>query len=262
MKNNEIGVIEQAQPERIFAEQERHRLVEAILALKGLLEASPGEVPSARQEPIIVTLQAGVVNITAPAVNMSGVKPPPDEGKSVRQSRMNLPAAESLVRQHLLRRPHDTAKTVAAAIGCSTGLVAKSGAWKANQHRLREAAKESRDPKAVRLDTRAVNEAGGNIRAQNHAAEEEKETLDAAIDRYYQGLLQRIGDYRRENPVASPAVVARALGCTVHDVNRWEAILTRLSVEQAQSAQEDDGGRYSDGGPRDVPPRKRCYKSV
>jgi len=262
MENNESGAIEQPQAERIFTEQVRLRLAEAISAFKDLLEALPGDAASAKREPTTVTIQAEVVNIMAPAVNKPGVKPPLDEGKSACQSHMNLAAAESLVRQHLLRMPQDTAKTVAAAVGCSTGLVAKSEAWKANQRRRRKATKESRDPKAVRLDTRTVNDAGGNIRAQNHAAEEEKETLNAAIDRRDQYLLQRIGDYRRKNPKAPSAVIAKTLGCTVHDVNRWEALLTRLAVEQAQSAQEDGGGRYFDCGPPPAKPRNLYYKSV
>ena len=47
---------------------------------------------------------------------------------------------------HLARRPHDTTKEVANAVGCSTGVVSESPGWKANQARLREAKKKGKAP--------------------------------------------------------------------------------------------------------------------
>ena len=177
---------------------------------------------------------------------------------------MKRDVAEPLIREHVLRRPHDTAEEVAKATGCSVGLVAKSAAWKANQARLKVAAKEGRDPKAVKLDLRTVNVAGGSTQTQKHAAEEDEEALDAKIDQREQDLSWQIGDYLKRHPDATPQEVARAIGCTAGEVERRQAALEQLIADQADNAEEDGGGKYiekKDGRPQDDP-RKWFRKRV
>jgi hypothetical protein len=169
-------------------------------------------------------------------------------------------AAEPLILEHLRRRPHDTAEEVATAVGCSVGLVAESAAWKANRQRLRVAAKEGRDPKAVRLDPRIVTAAGGSVRTQYHAAEEDEEAIDKEVDRRQQALAERIGEYLKEHPEATPQEVAQALGCTAGEVERRQTVLNRLIADQVESAEQDEGGKYAPGKPKrrpgDLPPRQ------
>jgi hypothetical protein len=139
-------------------------------------------------------------------------------------------------------------------------LVAGSAAWKANRQRLRVAAKEGRDPKAVRLDTRIVNEAGGSSRTQHHASEGDEEAVDEEVDRQEQVLTQRIGKYLKQHPRSTPQEIAQALGCTAGEIERRQAILDRLVAEQVESSDEDEGGRYSAKKPKrrpgDLPPRQ------
>ena len=208
--------------------------------------------------PANVNIQAGAVNVTTLSVNLAGAKAE-GEGKPVRRPRLKRAAAEPLILQHLRRRPHDTTGEVATAVGCSVGLVAESAAWKANHQRLRVAAKEGRDPKAVRLDPRIVNEAGGSARTQYHASEEDEGAIDEEVDRREQVLAQRIGEYLKQHPEATPQEVAQALGCTAGEVERRQAVLNRLIADQTESTDEDGGGKYiekKEGRPQDDKPRK------
>ena len=209
--------------------------------------------------PANVSIQAGAVNVTAPTVNLAGAKAE-GKGKPARLSRLKRSAAEPLILEHLRRRPHDTAEEVATAVGCSVGLVAESAAWKGNRQRLRVAAKEGRDPKAVRLDPRIVNAAGGSVRTQYHASEEDEETIDKEVDRRQQVLAQRIGEYMKQHPEATPQKVAQALGCTAGEVERRQTVLDRLIADQVESAEQDEGGKYAPGKPKrrpgDLPPRQ------
>jgi len=206
-----------------------------------------------------VNIQTAAVNVTTPSVTLAGATAA-GEGKPVRQARLKRAAAEPLILQHLQRRPHDTAEEVAAAVGCSVGLVAESATWQANRQRLRVAAKEGRDPKAVRLDSRIVNEAGGSLRAQHHASEENEGAADEEVERRQQVLAQRIGEYLKQHPAATPAEVAQALGCTAGEVERRQAVLDRLIADQVEGADEDEGGEYSARKPKrrpgDLPPRQ------
>jgi len=190
--------------------------------------------------PANVSIQAEAVKVTTPSVQVvaetaTGV------GKSKSKGRVKRDVAEGLILQHLVRRPHDTAEEVAAAVGCSVGLVAESPAWRANRRRLEIAEKEGRDPKAVKLDVRAVTEVGGSKRGQMHASREAQEAQDAEIDAREKELFRRIGEYQAKHPDAAPQEVARALGCTAGDVERRQAMLERLLADQAESAEEEDG---------------------
>lgn len=209
--------------------------------------------------PANVNIQAGAVNVTTPNVHLAGAKAD-GKGRPVRMPRLKLAAAEPLILQHLRRRPHDTVAEVARAVGCSVGLVAGSAAWKANRQRLHVAAREGRDPKAIRLDTRIVNEAGGSTRAQYHASEGDEETIDEEVDRQEQVLTQRIGEYLKQHPKATPQEIAQTVGCTAGEVERRQTVFNRLVAEQIESAEEDDGGRYaarkSKRRPGDLPPRQ------
>lgn len=194
-----------------------------------------------------VSIQAEAVKVTTPSVQVTAETATclPDRqagvGKPRRRGRVKRDAAEGLILQHLARRPHDTAAEVAAAVGCSVGLVAESKAWRANRRRLEIAEKEGRDPKAVKLDVRAVTEVGGGRRAQMHAFRAAQEAQDAEIDAREKELFRRIGDYQAEHPDATPQEVARALGCTAGDVERRQAMLERLLAEQSESAEEEGG---------------------
>jgi hypothetical protein len=188
--------------------------------------------------PANVSIQAEAVRVTTPSVQVvaaAGVD------KSKPKGRVKRDVAEGLILQHLVRRPHDTAEEVAAAVGCSVGLVAESAAWRANRRRLEIAEKEGRDPKAVKLDVRAVTEVGGGKQAQMHASREAQEAQDAEIDAREKELFRRIGEYQAKHPDAAPQEVARALGCTAGDVERRQAMLERLLADQAESAEEEDG---------------------
>jgi len=192
------------------------------------------------QIPAEVNIKAEAVKVTTPSVQVvaeqaSGV------GRPQSQGRVKRTVVELLILRHLVRRPHDTAREVAAAVGCSVGLVAESKAWRANRRRLQIAAKEGRDPKAVKLDVRAVTEDGGSERVQRHAFREAQEAQDAEMDAREKELFGRIGEYQAKHPGATPQEVARALGCTVGDVERRQAMLERLLAEQSESAQEETG---------------------
>ncbi|HUT58107.1 MAG TPA: hypothetical protein VNA25_09695 [Phycisphaerae bacterium] len=238
-------------------------VLERARARKAIQE-QPGTAKTAPSASASINIQAEAVNVTTPSVNVAGVKPDGD-GKPARRPRMRRGVAEPLIREHLLRRPHDTAEEVAEATGCSVGLVAESAAWKANQDRLKVAAKEGRDPKAVKLDLRTVNAAGGNIQTQKHAAEEDEEALDTEIDKREQDLGRQIGDYLKHHPDATPQEVARALCCTAGEVELRQAALEQLIADQAENAEEDGGGKYiekKEGLPQDGKPPKRFRKRV
>lgn len=223
------------------------------------LQDQARQARAAPPTPANVNIQAGAINVTAPTVTLAGAKA---EGKvkPARRSRLKRSATQPLILEHLRRRPHDTAEEVATAVGCSVGLVAESAAWKANRQRLRVAAKEGRDPKAVRLDPRIVNTAGGSIRTQSHASEEDEEAIDKEVDRRQQVLAERIGEYLKQHPKATPQEVAQVLGCTAGEVERRQTVLDRLVADQVESAEEDAGGEYSARKPKrrpgDLPPRQ------
>jgi len=155
------------------------------------------------------------------------------------RGRVKREVAEGLILKHLIRRPHDTTADVAEAVGCSVGVVAESPAWKANQDRLKTAKKQGVDPKAVKLDLKAVNVAGGTRSSQKHRADEEREARDAEIDEREKELYKQIRDYQEEYPDATPEQVAKALGCTAGDVERRQAALNSLTAQQAEEERED-----------------------
>ena len=140
---------------------------------------------------------------------------------------------------------------MADLVGCSVGLVAQSPGWKANQIRLADARKQGNDPVALPL-TDYLSPAGDSQRAQKHAYRRQQEGVDAAIDARQKELYQLIGDYKQSHPDASPEEIARDVGCTAGDVVRREAMLQRLSTEQAADATEDEDRlpRESEDRPR------------
>jgi len=221
-------------------------VLEHARARKALQERARS-AKSDSQAPANVSIQTEAVKVTTPSVQVAAETATclPDRqagvGKPRRKGRVKRDVAEGLILQHLVRRPHDTAEEVAAAVGCSVGLVAESPAWRANRRRLEIAEKEGRDPKAVKLDVRAVTEDGGNRQAQMHAFREAQEAQDADIDAREKELFRRIGEYQAAHPDAAPQEVARALGCTAGDVERRQAMLERLLAEQSESAEEEDG---------------------
>jgi hypothetical protein len=155
------------------------------------------------------------------------------------KNRMKREVAEPLIAQHLMARPHDTAEQVSNEVGGSVGVVAESKAWKLNQKRLKLAKAERIDPKAIPLNERAINAAGGDKMAQLHESRRQQDEAIDDIDAREQELFQRIGDFERANPGASPEETAKAMGCTAGDVERRQMMLTRLVKEQTESALEE-----------------------
>ena len=147
--------------------------------------------------------------------------------------------AEPLIVEHLVRRPHDTAKQVSEEVGCSTGVVAESKAWKLNRKRLRVSKLAGTDPKAVKLDERAVNAVGGSRMRQLHDYRRQADGIVDEADQREQELFKRIGEYLNDHPAATPEQVALAVGCTAGDVESRQATLNRLVSEQVGDQQED-----------------------
>ncbi len=162
--------------------------------------------------------------------------------------RVKRDVALPLILDHLKRRPHDTAKEVASAVGCSVGTVAESPAWRENQKRLKQAKLERRDPKAIKLDERAckgLNAAGLDPGRQKSEARRQEEAHDKEIDERERALHERIGEYQKGHPDATSQEVAKAVGCTAGEVERRAATLEQLAKEQTESARKDGGGRLA-----------------
>jgi hypothetical protein len=149
---------------------------------------------------------------------------------------MKREVAEPLIAQHLMQRPHDKAKQVAKTVECSVGVVADSKAWKLNQERLKIAKQQGIDPKAVDLAYRQGSEwkDGMSLIPDDRSAG----PADVA-DRREQELFERISEYQKAHPDATPEQVASAVGCTAGEVERRQASLDRLAAEQAQDHLED-----------------------
>lgn len=156
-----------------------------------------------------------------------------------RKERMKREIAEPMIAHCLQQRPHDTAEQIAAAVGCSVGVVAGSAWWKLNQKRLRMARVSGADPKAIALDERAINAAGGSIARQSHDHRQQAATLDDEIDAREQELVRQIGEYQRAHCNATPQQIAAALGCSAGDVERRQASLSQLIAEQSDDHEED-----------------------
>lgn len=139
---------------------------------------------------------------------------------------------------HLAKKPHDTAAEVAAAVGCSTGVVGESPAWKANQQRLKDAAKVVRDPAALPL-VEYLAKSGASLTTQLHAHREEQAATDAAIDERERELFRQIAAYEEAHPDHGAQQVAKAVGCTAGDIERRQAMVARLTAEQERSRRED-----------------------
>lgn len=182
---------------------------------------------------------ADTINITGQHVNVITADPRSDGPSPPAKKRMKRAVAEPLIAEHLKRRPHDTAVEVAAAVECSIGVVAESRAWTLNQERLKGAKKAGVDPKAIRLDEKAVNAAGASPSRQLRDHKQQAEALDDEIDGRDRALNERIGKYLKDNPGATPNKVAREVGCTAQDVERRQAELERLVAEQSDDRKED-----------------------
>ncbi|MCH8242448.1 MAG: hypothetical protein IH897_07550 [Planctomycetes bacterium] len=152
---------------------------------------------------------------------------------------MKREVAEPLIAERLSQRPHDTAAEVAAAVGCSVGVVVESTAWKLNRKRLKIAKREGIDPKAVKLTEAAVNAAGGGKMRQLHDHRQKAAAIDDQIDEGDRELARRIKEYQRDNPHATTQQVAGALGCSSGDVERRQATLDGLVAEQSADHLED-----------------------
>lgn len=188
-------------------------------------------------------LRRGVVALGGEAGEVTQASTNDGSSKSVtkpkRRKRIKREVAEAAILEHLMSRPHDTVEEVADAVGCSTGVVGESPAWRLNQKRLKIAKKERRDPKAIPLDIKAVTTAGGRRHTQQHVHEEAESAIDEAIDRREKDLFGQIGAYYREHREATPVEAAEEVGCTRADVERWQAEIGRLTREQAESELED-----------------------
>lgn len=155
------------------------------------------------------------------------------------EGRMKREVAEPLIGEHLMGRPHDTAQQVAGAVGCSVGVVAESSAWKLNQKRLRIARQQGIDPKAVKLDEKAISAAGGDRMTQLHHHRQQTDATIDELDEQQRELFHRVAEYQKGHPDATDEQVASAVGCTAGDVERRQAELDRLATEQAKSEKED-----------------------
>jgi hypothetical protein len=217
-------------------------VLERASALKALKRRDTGQTAT-------VNIQAAAVNVNAPAVHVAGGKPEESETPNPKKhKRLSRKAAEPLIRQHLLRRPNDTAEEVAKAVGCSKGLVAESLAWKENRAAAQKD-KRGRTPKAVELHEEVINADGGHSRRQSHAFRDAQDEVDEAIDREERALDMRIGAYLIEHPKASVQDIARAVGCTAGAVERRQAVLDRLIAQQVKS-QAEEGGESAGKGKR------------
>jgi len=216
-------------------------VLERTMALKALRQRDAG--PSG---PASVHIRADVVNVNAPEVHVSEGQQA-GKAKPKQKTRMKRAAAEPLILKHLLRRPNDSSRQVADAVGCSTGVVVESQAWRANRARLRVAEKEGRDPKAVDLDVAWINEHGASTGGQMHAFRLEQKGRDDEIDRRERELFKLIGEYRNAHPKATPSEVARVVGCTAGDVERHQVMLKYECTQQAESAAEEENVIGPDG---------------
>jgi len=219
--------------------------LERAAAMKALRDGQQPQRTGSPHPSSSVNIQAETVSITGQSVNLMAdqiarnasipeQKPP--------KQRIKSEVVEPLIVAHLTRRPHNTAQQVAKQVGCSSGLVVQSKAWKLNRDRLAIAKREGIDPKAVKLDEEAVNAAGGSIRRQKHYHKERTEAIDNEIDARDQELGRRIGEYLEDHPGATPQQVASALrdlGCTAGDVERRQAVLEQLMKEQSDDQEED-----------------------
>ena len=196
---------------------------------RGNAEEVPGTGVSVNQS--TVGAQSASVRTKRIPMEASTQKPP--------RQRKKREVVQPLIADHLMRRPHDTAEQVAEAVGWSVGVVGESTAWKLNQQRLKIANRDAIDPKAVRLNERTVNAAGGNPRQQKHAAYQNSFDVAGEIDEREQELFRRIDEYQQEHPEATPQEIAAALGCTAGEVECRQAILDRLMAEQTEDHLED-----------------------
>lgn len=171
--------------------------------------------------------------------NPSGERNDPTRGQKPTKQRMKRQIAEPLIAQHLTQRPHDAALQIASRVGCSIGVVAESKAWKLNQQRLKITIQQGIDPKAVKLDERAVNAVGGGKMRQLHDSRQQADDINDKLDKAEQVLFQRIGVYETQHPQATPEQAASAIGCTAGDVERRQATLNRLVAEQGEDQLED-----------------------
>jgi hypothetical protein len=180
----------------------------------------------------------GFAKVSGPLAAQGGA--PGDTGRGAKKpARVKREVANALILDHLKRKPHDTVAEVADAVKCSEGLVAESPAWRVTRERLKTARREGKDPKAVKLDLKAVNLAGGTKDSQVHRQREEQETRDVEVDARERELFRRIGEYQKANPTKSAHEVASALKCTAGDVERRQAMIDRLKAEQQKNARED-----------------------
>ncbi len=186
-------------------------------------------------------------------VRSSPEQPAHHTGVSGRKPRMKAKAAEPFIMRRLLTHPHDTAVEVAKHVGCSTGLVAESNAWRLNRERLSIAEREGIDPRAVKLTVAAITEAGGSSRRQAHASKVTADDLDESLDRQDDELMRLIGERRKAHPKESLQAAASAVGCEPADVKRYDEALKRLMAEQEASAAEDS----VIPGPDGVRPRQK-----
>jgi hypothetical protein len=167
------------------------------------------------------------------------IEPPSQETRAPRKGRTNRQVAGNLIAEHLNKRPHDTAVEVAHAVGCSTGLVGESSAWKLNQQRLKTAKKQGIDPIGVKLNEYAVNGAGASPSTQLHRHQEQTTAADAKFDDEEKVLFKRIGDFQNQHPDGTLQETAACLNCTSGDVERRQAMVNRLTAQQADSQKED-----------------------
>lgn len=214
--------------------------LERVSAMKRLREQRAG---SQQQNPRPVEVQAHAVTVRGQSVTVATEKTARQAAaKAQPKKRAQRAVVEPLVWQHLLRRPHDTAAEVAEATECSTGMVVSTPGWQLNQQRLKIARKLGIDPKAIKLNERAITQAGSAPSSQLRHHRAQIEQLDAEIDAREESLFQQIAEYQRAHPEATAQQVAAALrdaGCTPGDVERRQALLSRLAAEQADDSLED-----------------------
>lgn len=145
--------------------------------------------------------------------------------------------AHPLIARHLSGKPHMTVKEVASVVGCSTGVVGESPAWRVNRKRLKDAKTKNKDPIALPLEDYLAEAGDDSKGGQIHGARLAEEERDNNIDARDQELFKRIGEYKKSHPDADTTAIAKAVGCTAGDVERRQAAIDRLTKEQAADEQ-------------------------
>lgn len=150
-------------------------------------------------------------------------------GKRGVRSRVKLTDIEQKVAALLANKPKATVRTVAKAVGCATGTVAKTASWIEHQRCRAASPGRKSKPRTIQLDERYMQPVDGTATNESGASD----------------LYTQIDTLRSQHPEWDERRIAAEIECDVSEITNRDKVLRSLIKEQVRDQHQSTRKRRS-----------------